>query len=556
MIFRNKNIDNIFTGLVQKTAGLFCVFLFFALSLKAQNANLFLNRELYNRFDGLLGAADVNFHTSIKPYQWKELKTVQNTDSVYKQLAYNGKSPALYALRNSSVIEYLGPKSNFSLNPYLGFNSGFNLGTNGFFNGSEIGAMAKLQVGDDFYLNATAIYGKSAFADYVDEMTKKTGVVIGNGFANSKSNKFNYHNYIGYASYSPSKYFNFQLGSDRNFIGEGYRSLLLSDNAKNYPFFKVTTSVWKLKYVNLFTNFKDVTNTVGDYSKSPNKFATIHYLSWNINKRINLGFFESIVFQNRDTTKKFGYDINYLNPIIFFRPVEYAMGSADNALMGLNYRVKLNNKMQTYGQVVIDEFLLSSIKADIKKIIRPNDATILSGWWANKYGFQFGYKWFDVLKIKNLQFQAEYNYVRPYTYSHGSVLQKYGHFNQALAHPLGSNFMEGIFFVRYYLNNVLFELKFSNAVYGEDLTGQNYGRDIFKSYIKRPSDYGNFTAQGLKTNLSYVDFKINYLINPKSNLTAELGCNNRYLSSSAQSFNTRYVYLGLRTAISNAYFDK
>ena len=32
-----------------------------------------------------------------------------------------------------------------------------------------------------------------------------------------------------------------------------------------------------------------------------------------------------------------GYEISYLNPIIFYRPVEYSMGSnKGNALMGLN----------------------------------------------------------------------------------------------------------------------------------------------------------------------------------------------------------------------------
>ena len=556
MIFRNRNINYGFLIVLKKTMGLLTLFLFFSISLIAQNANLFLNREFANRFEGLLSSKKVDLHTSIKPYQWKELKAIENIDTVYQALSYKGTNAALFAVRNSHLLEYVGAKLSFSLDPYLGFNTGLNRANSKFFSGSEIGYSVNLQVGQNLSFNSAAIFGKSSFVDYADQLTKKSGVIIGNGMANPVAAGYKYHNFLGYASYSPSKYFNFQVGTDRHFIGDGYRSLLLSDNAKNYPFAKVTTTVWKLKYVNLFTNFQDITASAADNKKYVNKFATIHYLSWNVNSSINLGFFESIVFQNRDTTRKFAYDINYLNPIIFYRPVEYAMGSADNALMGLNYKVKLTGKMQLYGQVVVDEFLLSAIKADIKKIIHPNDKQLLSGWWANKYGFQFGYKYLDVLKVKNLQFQAEYNYVRPYTYSHGSVLQNYGHFNQALAHPLGANFTEALFFLRYYFKNTLFELKYIDAMYGKDNAGQNFGADIFKSYVNHTSDFGNYTGQGLKTNLRYIDFKINYLINPKSNLSAEIGFSSRNYSNSVELLNTNYIYVGLRTAISNAYFDK
>ena len=51
--------------------------------------------------------------------------------------------------------------------------------------------------------------------------------------------------------------------------------------------------------------------------------------------------------------------------------------------------------------------------------------------------------------IKRLDITAEYNMVRPYTYSHdraeeGIVISNYTHYNSPLAHPLGSNFREGL----------------------------------------------------------------------------------------------------------------
>ena len=67
------------------------------------------------------------------------------------------------------------------------------------------------------------------------------------------------------------------------------------------------------------------------------KYTTTHYLSWAISKRVNLSFFDAIVWSATDSAGNYrGFDAQYLNPIIFMRPVEFSIGSPDNALMGLN----------------------------------------------------------------------------------------------------------------------------------------------------------------------------------------------------------------------------
>ena len=60
----------------------------------------------------------------------------------------------------------------------------------------------------------------------------------------------------GHVSYQTSKHFNFQFGHGKHFIGDGYRSMLLSDNSFNYPYLKITTDVWKVSYVNLYSSIK------------------------------------------------------------------------------------------------------------------------------------------------------------------------------------------------------------------------------------------------------------------------------------------------------------
>ena len=123
------------------------------------------------------------------------------------------------------------------------------------------------------------------------------------------------------------------------------------------------------------------------------------------------------------------FDVNYLNPIIFFRPIEYNIGSSDNSFFGVNLKATIFKRHILYSQLILDEFLLEEIRNN-------------NGWWANKYGFQFGYKSFDLFELNGLGFQLEFNSVRPFTYSHLSSLQNYGNANHSLAHPLESNFRE------------------------------------------------------------------------------------------------------------------
>ena len=64
---------------------------------------------------------------------------------------------------------------------------------------------------------------------------------------------------------------------------------------------------------------------------------TMHHLSVNLSKKLNIGFTESVVFQ-RDSTTGSGFDLNYLNPVIFYRFVESFQGSADNTFIGLDFK--------------------------------------------------------------------------------------------------------------------------------------------------------------------------------------------------------------------------
>ena len=87
---------------------------------------------------------------------------------------------------------------------------------------------------------------------------------------------------------------------------------------------------------------------------------------------------ESVLFQPKDVSFKRGFEVEYLNPFVFFRPQEYSIGSTDNVFMAAQAAYRFKNKC-IYTQVTIDEFDFTQIKNRTR-------------WWANKYGIQLGIK--------------------------------------------------------------------------------------------------------------------------------------------------------------------
>ncbi|MEI6124209.1 MAG: hypothetical protein WCQ95_11350 [Bacteroidota bacterium] len=469
-----------------------------------------------------------------------------------------------------NVVSYKSTKCNFTADPLLNAIGGYDFaGKKATY---ESGLGVKIQ--GDFYkklaFGGSFLYNQSCFPEFITEEIEKSRIVSGQGYAyKSASEGYNYLNYDLFASYNFLKYFTLEAGFGKNFWGDGYRSLFLSDNAYNYPYLKLTTHVWHFKLVNLYTNFKDMTGIpLTRWRDMTNKYGAFHYLSWDISKRVNLGFFESIIWQGKDSAGNRGFDINYLNPILFLRPVEFSRGSPDNALLGVSLRVKVGKKTSIYGQLLIDDIIwgeaLSGTWNRIKKIFHPHDTTLSYGFWTNKAAWQIGVKSYDLFKIKNLSALLEFNFARPYTYAHRIVTQNYGHYNEPLAHPAGANFRETVLLLRYSYKRWFFECHLNYIVTGMDTLNSDFGQDIYKPVwdVYDPAannvpvqHYFNNIAQGIKTRIEYYSVNAAYLINPKNNLRVVLGY---YYRSSASSIKNNYanvVTFGIKMSIPDKYYD-
>lgn len=398
-------------------------------------------------------------------------------------------------------------------------------------------------IGRQFAFHSAFFESQAVFPAWMDATTRELHVVPGQAmYKTFKENGFDYAFAEGHISYSPSKYFNFRFGHGKNFIGEGYRSVLLSDAAFNYPYLAITTNVWHLQYLNLYSQHQDIMAPKGAWHPWAKKYATTHYLSWNIFEWLNIGVFESIVWQASDSTGQRGFELNYLNPVIFYRPVEFSLGSPDNALLGGAVRVTFLKKNIVYGQVMLDEFKLEHVmKGD--------------GWWANKHGLQIGVKSFDPFGIPYFYLQAEYNHVRPYTYAHNTHLQNYAHYNQPLAHPQGANFREAVLIADKRIRRWQLDYKMVYAQYGADTAGLNFGHDVYKSYYDYVSEFGNTIGQGLKTTLMQHDLTAGWIINPATNLILSATLTLRNESSSLMEESSVFFTFGLRTGVFNKYND-
>lgn len=284
-------------------------------------------------------------------------------------------------------------------------------------------------------------------------------------------------------SYTPNHFFNFQAGIDHNFLGEGSRSLFLSDYGNPYPFGLIRSRFWRLEYSVLYQFLRE-----GAAGNRAPKFSSSHHISFNPATWLNIGIFETVIFNPRDTLLHRGFDVEYLNPMVFYRPQEYSLGSSDNVLLGIDI-TGYHKNYTFYSQFILDEFYLAEIRAH-------------SGWWANKFGGQFGAKAVFRNTRRILYLRTELNFVRPYTYAHLNDALNYGNMGLPLAHPYGANFAEMLMEAHCAFLPQKMDLRafLSYSLRGSNRDGYNYGTSIYEPYINRPYELGHFIGQGEQLN--------------------------------------------------------
>lgn len=522
------------------------------------NLNIPLSHHNYSRFDPALNRVGLNNHTAQKPYIYEEVGKYYDFEEENAKLLMNKTSWFGRKWWNEHFITIKGEDYWITIDPGVDLQLGKDLDADlNTYNNTRL-AVAQGGIGKKISFHGVINESQGRFADYFNRYAEtlapaggNPGIIPAQGVA-KRHNKSDYDYPVGtgYFSYTPSKTFNVQFGHGKTFIGDGYRSLFVSDNASSYPFLKLNTTFWKLKYTNTWMSLRDVRKEVAAQGSFRTKYMANHYLSYNITKRLNVGFFESVIWENDNGR---GFDVNYLNPVIFYRAIEFSTGGrGGNALIGLAGKYKISDKVNLYGQFIIDEFSSADVFAG-------------DGNWKNKTGYQIGVKYFDAFGIPGLFLQSEYNRVRPYTFSHNTVTLNYGHLNQSMAHGFGANFSEFIAIARYQTGRIFSDAKVIVAKRGFDFNTKedslNYGGDIYRSeYDDRPGVIGNKVGQGNTTDYLFAELQAGYVINPASNLKIYGSVIFRDFNPQEDTKihfknNTTWINFGIRTDLFNWYFD-
>ncbi len=356
------------------------------------------------------------------------------------------------------------------------------------------------RIGFEFLATGSAERFNDAMSIY-SYRSATTYIIPGAGMGNWSDNYRNvmYAQLTGAVDIAVLKdYVNVTVGNGKHFIGDGTTSLFLTDFSANMPYMQLRARVWKLNYDVIYAQLTPQFESEVSTPKTLTKYTTMHYITLNVTKWMNLGFFESVVF-SRDKS----YEVSYLNPIALTIAANAYNGEYDKSLVGLTSKFYIAKHIQLYAQMMFNEF-------------KSDEFFSNKGWYGNKWGFQSGIKYFDVLGVQNLDMQGEFTCVRPYTYTAKSTDVDYTHYNQPLADPLGAGYMKYVVNVRYQpLTRLVASLNFVYYKNGLDSGGFDNGNNIFIPYVNAPAGsktYGVNMLNGAIGQCNMVNFNLSYKI--------------------------------------------
>jgi hypothetical protein len=529
--------------------------------------NIPLDQQVQKRYNEITLAADTSIFTGFRAIDWLEVKHIldkhrtQLTDSAFGLSAGDAKGYFFKQLATNNWIQANGNNSVFAIDPYFDAAIGKSKEQDNVLYQAAAGLRLQGVANDKFSYSLGYIYYNQRFPNYLNTYTQgNQGYVAGMGKGSLLQNGgYSFSQVTGHFTYIPNKHFLVSVGNGKNFIGDGYRSLILSDNSANYPYLRLQAKYWRFTYNVVYAVLDDPRYQAD--SSSRHKYSAMHYLGINFSKKFQLGIYDNVIWLARDKTVHRGFDVQYLNPLIFMRPTEFAVGSPDNAFLGLTAKYKLSGNAFLYGQIALDDLHLTESIKNKKQH------------FGDKYGIQLGLWNKDLFGAKGLSWRLEFNSVRPYTYTHGfdKPALNYTHANQALADPFGANFNEFISVLQYNHGRWYGELENLYTIRGEglvprtkpgtstivylpsgydlwggDLTNNNYSRDFY---------YGSTTTQGVKNNYFYNQLTVGYLINPRNRLAIQGDVIARRHTVGGDKNTDFYFSIGIKTGLYNFYKD-
>ncbi len=487
-----------------------------------------------------------HLHPAIREYNLNELAEYYDLDS----LLYNGirlpdkKMNFWRRFIYDDILLYRKNDIYLAINPLFDFSVGKDGDRTTYVNSRGFYTNGNLGKNFWFYLDFSENQGRypSYYVDYIDGTHL---VVPGQGNCHYEGIPVDPDFQVGngYIGFNVGPYVDFQIGKTKTFIGDGYRSLFLSDCACSYPMIKFNVHFWTIRYMMMVAQIRTLDDQGVLNNGYRTKWTICHYLDWNVCKRFSFGLFEDVTQASwRLSGEHRSLDWEYLVPFSIFRCGEFNAGSPDKMLIGVSMRFTPTDWVTFHGQFVFNEF-------------RAKELFGGDGYWSNKYGFLVGVNMYDI--FRGFDLQLEYSQVRPFTYSQYDGMSCYTHMNESLAHPLGANFREFVAIANYRYKRLSVHGQFNYSQYGDDIPGDSlsYGHNPNIASTKRNASNGVYLLQGAKTNLVYGDIALSFLINPRSMWNITAGARWRKNSSDYVNENSKNYYISMSWRLKKHYFD-
>jgi hypothetical protein len=514
---------------------------------KAQSVYLPNSYQLYQKFNADIYSTSSSFHTSLRPFlidtlikhTYDSILNIGVSDERKSWLSRKLFNEHLFDVQTKDYTFYGDIIADVQAGKDFVAKRSTYLNARGFQFGGTVGTK--------FSFYTSGFEDQAKFPDYYNNVVNTNGFIPGQAYArhyNGLAQNTQDWSYVtAIVSYTPIKQLNITLGQDKMFVGDGYRSLLLSDYAANMPLLRLTANFGKFQYMMAWAYLEDRQvpkfDSFGSYRR---KWAMFHYLDWNVSNRLSFGFFNALITPEADGQgNRRGFDINFINPVLFASSLGPSATPKDNVFMGFTGKYKIFDKTAIYAQLMLDRFKASNFFSGDNL--------------DNTNGVQLGIRGADIFKVKRLNYLLEYNAVKPYTYASTAPLDAYTFFGDPLAHPFGANFREYLAILNYSLGRFDFQGQFDYGKYGLDaVASDNNGKAIYKTYPPMPNA-SPFIGQGLATQLYFTEGTISYLINPKYNLRLELSGLYRQEKNANGDFKTALITFGLRSSFRNFYHD-
>lgn len=508
-----------------------------ALGLHAQQNDIPLQRDVYIDVERNAARIDTVIHSGLKPL-------IESRADLTHVMGYRVDSSRYYYWLTEKIFKehlLIVDEGDFHLtvDPLVNIEYGSDKGDQTAYADTNIyatnsrGFWLAGRIGPKLSFQSMFIENQAVVPNYLFRRVVDTNVMPGQGRVKLRpNNDIDFGWSQANVSYTPVPWLNVQFGHSKQFVGHGYRSVILSDNAVNSPMLKFSVlspsrrwqyTTWHTKLMHGVTD--DDRLPTGESSE-----ALFHWMRGRFNHlsvdlgRAQVGLFEATLFRTVDADGVRSFDAQELNPVIGVNTLTYGFDSENKTLVGADLRVKLTNKIYAYGQYATDG--------------------------PGRCAWQAGARAFDVLR-KDIHLQAEYNSATPYMYMHTPAKLAYMHAGAPLAHPLGTSFGEFVGILDAGFGRYWFQCKVNLATFQRDTSDVfNHGTDL-----NVPDEIATSSLGPLERTLTYVDVNASYLFNPNTNLRFVLGCWRRDLPGSADAVQCTYIYMSLRTNLFNRYYD-